>query len=983
MSNYDRMLCGRLRHRSASSRLPCVFARFLLPLVLGLTCPGSLFADPPEWGQQVTRMRLDCDARLNLDDLAAHIAQKVGEPLDRAKVQESLKRLYATGRFRELRADAERTDSGVELVFVGRAVFFVGTVRMEGTPKAIDPRALVTATRLRLGQPIEEEELEVARKRLAALLAENGYYQARIDRRLLPNLETQTASILFSIVPGEPARLSGAEFQGTLTVPAEKLAAISGWRPGSHLTSALLERGLFRIRRFYAERGRLQATISLINRIHEPQRHTEKLLVQVEPGPWVRVRVRGARMSSAKAKELLPIFREGTTDEATVARGQQSLEDYFERRSYFSATVKAERVVHPDSQTIEVTYFVTRGEPGIFVGYAFSGNHSVPAKELSAALTIHPKDFFRERGIFSRELLARDVSALQALYDSRGFLEARVTSRVNRRHEGQPGRLFVTFEIAEGPETKVAHLALHGIDAQAQKDLWPSLLSKPGQPYSPTRAQTDREFILNYFADRGYPYAAVSWNASPPSSAHEVDVAYEIEPGLQERIQRVVVLGNQRTREGTIRRELAIRRGDPLRQSSILESQRQLYDLGTFSQVQVATENPGGPEARRTVLVNVEEARRWTVGYGVGIEMQRLAGNQPEGQLRASPRLSFELARLNVGGRAQTFTLRGRLSTLEKGGAINYLIPRFATRRDLNLRLGALIDRSRDVLTFAAEREEASVAVEKHYSPAAWIQARYSFRRVLVDPSTLRIRPEAIPLLSRPARVAMLGLSYANDHRNEPTDATDGSYSLADAGISWRKLGSQSNFVRLSGQNATYHRLGAHLVFARNTRFAVESSIGQVSPTGEIPLPERFFLGGSESHRGFSINQAGPRDPETGFPVGGNALFLNSLELRTRFAEGRLGFVLFHDTGNVFSTIRRMRLLKFTQNSPTDLDYSSHVAGLGVRYRTPVGPVRLDVGYSFNPPRYQVIDRTVNPAGVMEVRRLSHFQFFLSIGQSF
>jgi outer membrane protein insertion porin family len=967
---------------------PSVAATLLMRVCVGIFLvgwvgAGHAWAAPDPWGRPVTRIRLECDAHLRLEDFAQHIAQKVGEPLDRAKIRESLRRLYATGRFRELRADAELTGPGVELVFAGRAVFFVGVIRMEGAPKGLDARALVTATRLRLGQRIEQGDLHAAQQRLASLLAENGYYQAKLERRLQPNLDTQDAAIVFSISAGEPARLSEVEFQGTPIVPPEKLVAISGWRPGSQLTTALLERGLFKIHRFYTERGRLQETASLLSRIHDPQRHTEKLRVQVDAGPLVRVRVRGARISASGMKEVLPVFREGATDDAAVNRGQQGLEDHFERKGYFSTMVKADRVIHPDSQTVEITYSVTLGEPGIFVGYTFSGNRTIPTNELSTAVAIYPKDFFRERGIFSREVLARDVSALQALYNSHGFLEAHVTPQVDNRHEGQPGRLFVTFAIEEGPQTKVGQLALHGIEAETQKDIWPSLLSKPGQPYSPARAQADREHILNYFADRGYPYAAVNWNASPASSAHQVDVAYQIELGLQERIQHVVVIGNEHTREGTIRRELTFRSGDPLRQSSILESQRRLYDLGTFNQVQIATEDPGSLETRRTVLVNVEEARRWTLGYGGGIDVERLAGDQPQGQLKVSPRLSFELTRLNVGGRPQTFTLRGRLSTLEKGGAISYLIPRFATRRDLNLRLGALIDRSRDVLTFAAEREEASVAVEKQYSPAAWIQGRYSFRHVLVDPATLRIRPEDIPLLSRPARVAMLGLSYANDHRDEPTDATDGSYSLADAGISWRKLGSESNFVRVSGQNATYYRLGPHLVFARNTRFAVESTVGQVSPTGEIPLPERFFLGGSESHRGFSINQAGPRDLETGFPIGGNALFVNSLELRTRFAEGRLGFVLFHDAGNVYSTVRRMRLLKLTQNSPTDLDYTSHVAGLGVRYRTPVGPVRLDVGYNFNPPWYQVIDKTVNPAGVVEVRRLSHFQFFLSIGQSF
>ena len=138
-------------------------------------------------------------------------------------------------------------------------------------------------------------------------------------------------------------------------------------------------------------------------------------------------------------------------------------------------------------------------------------------------------------------------------------------------------------------------------------------------------------------------------------------------------------------------------------------------------------------------------------------------------------------------------------------------------------------------------------------------------------------------------------------------------------------------------------------------------------------------MGGSESHRGFSINQAGPRDLEKGFPIGGNSLFLNSLELRMPFAENRLGFVLFHDAGNVYSSVRLMRLLKVHQSSPTDFNYTVHAFGFGFRYRTPVGPLRFDIGYSLNPPRFQV----VQSPGHVEVQQLSHVQFFLGIGQSF
>ncbi len=953
--------------------------------VAGTTVPavGQDSPDLTSWGQPVTRIRLDCDARVRLEDFAASIVQKVGEPLDREKIRETLKNLYATGRFQALRADANPAEGGIELVLVARARFFVGVVRVEGTPGVINPGVLVTASRLRLGQPIETSELQVARQRLAAVLAENGYYGARIVPAVQPDLETQAAEVVFSIDPGIPPRLNKVEFQGNVTVASTELAGICGWRRGSHLTSSQLERGLYRLRQFYSARGRLQATATNVSRIQENEGRSENLVVQIEEGPLVRVRVLGARVSKGKMKELLPFFREGAIDETAVARGQEILQDYFEQRGYYNSKVKTEYAVQQAPRQVDIIYTVALGEPGEFVGAQFKGNRSVPSKDLASALSIHPRDLFRERGVFSREMLARDTEALKALYESRGFLETRIDSRVDEPNERQTKFLSVTFVIDEGPRTVVNQVALEGVEPAIQKEMWQSLLCKAGQAYSPSRAQVDREFILNFLADRGYPRAAANWKTSPAADPHQVDLRFQIELGLQEKIQRVVVLGNEHTREGIIRRELAIRPGEPLRQSNVLESQRRLYDLGTFSQVQIAAQDPQAAETAKTVLVHVEEARRWTVGYGVGIDVGRLAGNQPQGQLKASPRLSLELTRLNVGGRAQTLTVRGRVSTLDKGGAISYLIPRFPTRRDLNLRLSGLAERSQNVLTFAAEREEASVAVEKHYSPAAYIQARFAFRRVRVDESSLRIRQEEIPLVSRPARVAMLGLSYANDHRDEPTDATDGSYSLADAGMSWKSLGSQSNFVRVSGQNATYYRLTPYLTFARNTRFAVESTVGAVSATGDIPLPERFFMGGSESHRGFSVNQAGPRDSETGFPIGGNALFLNSLELRSRFAGGRFGVVLFHDAGNVFSTLRRMKLLKFVQRSPTDLDYTSQVAGVGVRYRTPVGPVRLDVGYNFNPPRYQIIDKSVNPLGIVEVRRLAHFQFSLSIGQSF
>jgi outer membrane protein assembly complex protein YaeT len=824
------------------------------------------------------------------------------------------------------------------------------------------------------------------------MLASNGYYRATIRYRLVPDSATQEEEAIFSIFPGKSARISSVEFQGHPGFPPAKLAKVAGWRHGIELTSARVERGLLRLHQFFVSRNRLQATVSVLKREYDAKLNTEKLLVRVESGPLVRVRVEGAKISHSKLKTLLPVYRDGVVDEPSLARSERILEDNFQQQGYFSATVKAQQAFHAESQTLDLTFQVNHGKRGEFDGYGFEGNRAIPTSGLMAAISPSTQGIFSRAPLYSRTLLENKLNALTALYQSKGFLDVRIAPRVDDHFRDQAGHWFVTFQVEEGLQTTVHQLALTGISRDMQKVLWPSLLTKPAQPYAPGRAAADRDTISNYLANLGYAQAEVSWRTSPVNEQHQVDLDFRIELGRQERIRRIVVLGNEHTRLGVIRRELVIHQGQPLSQDNVADSQSRLYELGMFNQVQIAPQDLPSSETDKTVLVAVEESRRWTLGYGGGLEVQRLGSNNPQGTFKASPRLSLNLNRLDVGGHDQTYTLWGRLSYIDTGAGMTYVIPYLANRRDLSLRINGLVDRSRDVLTFTDDQKGASITVEKRYSASTAISARYSFSRVEALDISNRISPEEVPLLSRPARVGGFGGSYVNDRRDDPLDATRGSYSLADAGIMYKGFGSEANFLRFTGQYATYYRLSSHLIFARNTRFGLESPYGSLEKilvstpgqpnqyiyTDSLPLPERLFMGGSDSHRGFSINQAGPRDPQTGYPIGGNALFFNSFELRVRMAQQRLGLVFFNDSGNVYTTIRHMRLLKFNQNSPTDLDYDSDAAGVGLRYKTPVGPLSFDVGYNLNPPRYQV---ATNPG--VEVQRLSHFQFFLSVGQSF
>jgi outer membrane protein assembly factor BamA len=268
--------------------------------------------------------------------------------------------------------------------------------------------------------------------------------------------------------------------------------------------------------------------------------------------------------------------------------------------------------------------------------------------------------------------------------------------------------------------------------------------------------------------------------------------------------------------------------------------------------------------------------------------------------------------------------------------------------------------------------------------------------------SDLRIDPQAIPLFSQPTRISLFGLAWVRDRRDAPADATRGNFNNISVDLAARTIGATASFLRVFGQNATYHRWGSRLVFVRSARLGMQTVLGQTLST-DVPLPERFFAGGGTSLRGFGLNQAGPRDPVTGFPIGGFAMLVFNQQLqfpmRLPFVGSRMGGALFYDAGNVFSRFRTITLRTAppkpvfdsaqpglcVANCGNELDYFSHTVGFGLRYRTPVGPVSIDFGYQLNPAHFLLPDGTTLPGGgaALKTGRLPAFQLFVNLGSTF
>ncbi|MGH9583560.1 MAG: BamA/TamA family outer membrane protein, partial [Bryobacteraceae bacterium] len=219
--------------------------------------------------------------------------------------------------------------------------------------------------------------------------------------------------------------------------------------------------------------------------------------------------------------------------------------------------------------------------------------------------------------------------------------------------------------------------------------------------------------------------------------------------------------------------------------------------------------------------------------------------------------------------------------------------------------------------------------------------------------------------------------------RDNPADAHRGSYSTLDLSYAPGGLGSQTQFGRLLARNSTYYPIGRDFVFARSTQFGV---ITRTGGRASIPLAERIYSGGSTSIRAFPDFQAGPRDLTTGFPLGGDALFINNTEFRFPLYGDNLTGVLFQDAGNVYSSIKDFSV-RFRQRNLQDFNYMVQDLGLGIRYQTPVGPVRVDLSFSPDAPRFFGLKGTLqdylNGSAVATVQKINAFQFHISLGQAF
>jgi len=993
-----------------------LFLRLLAAGSLVLSCRSQTLT-----GRPIVEVQYSHPETLHPADLDRGTSLKKGQILRAEDIGDEIDRLFATGQFEDIAAEVEPSGEGVIVKFVTTPARFVSGVSVRGRIGRPPNRGEVLSTsQIQLGARFRQDEVAQAASRIGELLKANGLYEAEVKPEVQPGSTAEQAFIIFRVSGGKRAKYEQPALHGETKLAASSIYKATGWRiPLIHwwrsVTQEKTYKGIQGILGRYQKEDRLTTLVELEKLDYDAERRRVRPTIRIQAGPEIDVKAIEAKVSRRVMKRYVPVFREQTVDNDLLVEGARNLRDYFQSKGYYDVdvTFRIQPVVN-DQQTIE--YVISQGQRFKLVNLEISGDNYFDTETIRERMFMTPAGFLLGRGRYSEAFRKKDEENISNLYKSNGFRDVKVTTVVDRNYKGEAGRVSVTVNIEEGPQWSVENVTLVGVEEGDREILESGLGSIPGQPFSEVTMAADRSYILTWYFANGFPRADLRANWAPAGSAHHANVTYQVIEGDRQFVRRIVTTGLRTTNRDLVDRRMTLHAGEPLSPIEQSAIQRSFYDMGVFARIETAIENAEGQTMHKNVLFSFDESSRYMLTFGFGAQLARFGTpsssslSAPAGRTGFSPQVSVNLSRLNFFGRGHTGSLQAIYSNLQKRGSISYLAPRFQDIEGRNVTVSLLYDHSLNVRTFASRRQEGAIQLSQRLSKATTVLGRFAYRRVSVSDVVIPVL--LVPQIVQPVRLGILSSNIAQDRRDDSGDPRRGIFNTGDISIATKALGSQRSFLRVLARNATYHPISKRTIIARQTQFGIISPFS--APEGltdaqSVPLPERFFGGGADSHRGFPYNQAGPRDigeplvpggpasQPTGFPLGGNTLVFNNVELRFPLIGGNIGAVLFHDMGNVYSTISDLSF-RFRQRDDKDFNYMVNAVGFGIRYRTPIGPIRADIAYSINPPSFIGFDASAQellqcspnrppaelPSFCQGTRQtVRHLQFFFSIGQTF
>ncbi len=939
-------------------------------------------------GQQISSIELAGRPDLNEAQLLPLLEQHAGEPFDLAKSRRTVDAIKATGKFEDVQLSVIPDLEGVRVMFVLQPAMYFGIYEFPGSPKEFPYSRLLQIANYPPEGPFNHRDVATASQSLTKFFQQNGYFLAKVTPQIEPDAANRIVNVRFAIEPGRKAKfgevtLSGAsgELESRLQAKLKSFMArlrSSAIRHGRPYSFKGIQNATLYMQSELVKREYLGAQVQMVGAEYDPASDLANVSFHITEGPLVRVRLEGAHVWKARQRNLLPLYQQVGVNNELVQEGRNNLIAYFQSKGFFDASVESGVTQQGANETI--LYKVTKGPKHKVSSVAIEGNKTLGDAQLLRRISVKKAKLF-SRGAFSERLLRTSVKALEATYRADGFSAVKVTPKV----EGQGGNIDVTFMVDEGPRDSVRELRVVGNNTMPIAQLVPKGLKlTAGQPYSQSKVEEDRRKITVKYLDSGYLVSSFRETVTTEKNdPHGLIVTYEIHEGPRVVTSNVITLGRVFSRQRVVDRAARLTPHAPLTTGEMLSGESRLYATGVFDWAEVAPRRQITTQSTEAVLVKVHEARRNSLTYGFGFEVVNRGGSLPNGTVAVpglppvgvtsnfvtsektywGPRGSVEYTRRDILGLAETLTLGGLAGRLVQRATANFHNPSFrgaAWASDLNVSF----EHNSENPTYTDRIALTGFQLQKplNHKKTQHLVLRYSFSQTLI---TNLLIPELVPNPNDlNVWLSTLSATYSLDSRDNPLNATRGIFQSVETDVNPQALGSSVSFAKLFAQIARYKRLPSQVIWANSIRLGLEKAFAG----SEVPLSSEFFSGGGSTLRGFPLDGAGPQRviqacgtpgvqstcENITVPDGGRQLLILNSEFRIPLPIKKgLGVATFYDGGNVFTAIGFHG------------QYTNTLGG-GLRYATPVGPVRLDIGHNLN-----------SPPGI------SATQFFVTLGQAF
>ena len=867
-------------------------------------------------------------------DVSRYLAIEAGRPLDPAQVRRTVELLHATGAYEDVVVEEADAPGGSAVTVRLAAAPLMTEVVIEGDP-IVSPHEVRDIARLRRGEPLWPERLESAARDVAVDLGRRGYLEARV--MAAARREAGGAAAAFAVAAGPQVLVRSASVECAERSLAKLLQEHVEPDAGEPFDRERARKAAEAMRQALVARGRWRATVE-ITEAYDPAASRIRLVFRADPGPVLGVRfVRGAEVNPAPlvarrrfappggaavrsgvAARVRAIVREGAAGTDAIEEGRDILEAELLRDGHRKAAVTPSEDARPGG--IDIVYALAPGPRSVVARVRVAGG--APAVPTGVVLRTRVGAPVRDAD------LAEDERALARALEDAGHADARVEAEA----EGE-GEMAVVFQVAAGPATRVAsvevvieqggapprppepppRVAEVNSAPRAAGPLEPrpsavahELRLRPGGPYRLRDVAADRATLALAYRNDGFLSAEVTPEVERKGG--EARVRLVVTPGPRTIVDRVVVAGLDRTREDVVRRELRVREGEPLGVDDLLETQRRLSALGLFEAVtivELAAEAPG----RRTLVIRVDEGPRTSVSYGIGFGEREFV------------RGSVEVTRRNLFGMDRRLSAFVRMSFRGSRFLASFREPYLLGRRQELFVTAFRDEEDRDAFDYA--RYGITVQTARALARRWNLVLRQTYQEI----RTYNVVEDCLALDRQfcPATLSGPSASLVSDTRDDPLDPRRGYFLLTDAQLSHRVLGGDTlmkAFVQASG----YRLLAPRVILALAGRVGMGRTFGEEPLL--LPIPERFFAGGDYSLRGFGVDDVREE--------GGNGVLLGTAELRVDTGGG-VSAAAFTDVGNVYRLASEMTL--------SDLRYT---AGVGLRYKSALGPLRIDWGYKLD-----------------------------------